>query len=161
MRETRIAIEGKAWSDRTSAVRDTAEGSKSRTITGAIKGLFREAVKVLMRRNEAEPPPARRRSGETEGDFRRLARQIVRTVSKVGAAARGRYAALRGDAKPVQASAARENTISIPAEFFYGDPDWNVFDIANPLYDHGDSFDDGSDFDSGFDTESEHLSPGF
>jgi hypothetical protein len=110
-----------------------------------------------MRRDEAEPPPARRRSGETEGDFRKLARQIVRAVSTVGAAAQGRYAALR-DAKPVQPEAA--NRISIPAEFLYADPDWNVFDIANPLYDHGDSFDDGSNFDSGFDTIGEHLSPG-
>jgi hypothetical protein len=112
-----------------------------------------------MRRDEDEPQPqARRRSGETEGDFRKLARQIVRAVSKVGAAARGRYAALR-DAKPVQPEAA--NTISVPAEFLYADPDWNVFDIANPLYDHGGGFDDSSDFDSRFDTKHEHLSPGF
>ncbi len=43
----------------------------------AIKGLFRDAVKALTRRDEDEPPPRRRR-GETEGEFRRLARNAAR-----------------------------------------------------------------------------------
>jgi hypothetical protein len=118
-----------------------------------INGLFRE-VKTMLRRAAAAPQPRqRRRRGETEGEFRRLARKLVRAVSKVGAAARGRYAVLR-DAPPVPATPA--STISIPAEFFSADPDWSVFDITNPFYDHGDSFDDGS----GFDATSEYLSPG-
>lgn len=122
-----------------------------------IKGLFRE-VKTMLRRAAAAPQPRqRRRKGETEGDFRRLARKLVRAVSKIGAAARGRYAALR-DASPVPATPT--STISIPAEFFYADPDWNVFDIASPFYDHGDSFGDSSNFDSPLDTMNEHLSLG-
>ena len=110
-----------------------------------------------MRRNEAEPPPARRRSGETEGDLRKLARQIVRAVSKVGAAARGRYAALcNGPAAP----ATPTSGITVPAEFMYADSDWNTFDISNPLYDHSNGFENDGSFDSRFDTVNEYLSPG-
>jgi hypothetical protein len=117
---------------------------------------------VLHRAEDEPPPQARRRSGETEGEFRKLARKLLPAVFKGGAAARGRFAALQ-DAKPVPATpaTARADTISIPEEYLYADPDWNVFDITNPLYDHGDSFDDGSSFNSGFDTTHEHLSPGF
>jgi hypothetical protein len=63
--------------DRTSAVRDTAEGNKHRTITGAIKGLFRTAVRAITRRDEDEPQP-RRRSGETGKAFAMAARATLR-----------------------------------------------------------------------------------
>jgi hypothetical protein len=142
------------------AARRFGGGRTAGRAAAIIKGLFREAKAMLRRADVTPQPKQRKRTGETEGDFRKLARQIVRAVSKVGATARGRYAALR-EAKPVQATTARESTISVPAEFFYADPGWNVFDIANPLHDHGDSFDDSSNFDSAFDARSEHLSPGF
>ena len=45
----------------------------------AIKGLFREAVKAVTRHAEDEKPaPQRRRRGETEGEFRKLARNLSR-----------------------------------------------------------------------------------
>ena len=47
----------------------------AQTITGAIKNLFRAAVKAMLRRAEASPQPKRSRKGETEGEFRRLARR--------------------------------------------------------------------------------------
>jgi hypothetical protein len=56
--------------------------------------------------------------------------------------------------------AMRADTISIPAEFLYADPDWNVFDVTNPLYDHGGGFENDGSFDSRFDTVNEYLSPG-
>lgn len=74
-----------------------------------------------------------------------------------GVAARGRFALLR-DAPSVPATPA--NTISIPAEFVYAHPDWNVFDISNPLHDHGGGFENDEGFDSKSDTINEYLSPG-
>ncbi len=72
-------------------------------------------------------------------------------------AARGCYAVLRSvPAVPTTPTSA----ISTPAEFLYADPDWNVFDIANPLHDHGGGFENDGSFDSGFDTVNEYLSPG-
>ena len=64
---------------------------------GAIKGLFRAAVKAVTHRAEDEPPPpARRRGGETGKGFVRAWRAVLhRAAMKTGAAARGRYAALR------------------------------------------------------------------
>jgi hypothetical protein len=79
-----IAIEGASENGSTSAVGDMAEGSKSRTITGAIKGLFSGAAKTLTRPDEEEPAPPRRRSGDTEKGFgiaaRNLVRRLVRTM---------------------------------------------------------------------------------
>lgn len=74
-------IEGESGneSDSTFAVRATAEGSKHRTITGAIKGLFRDAVKALLQKDEDDPrPKPGRRRGETEGEFRRMMRYLAR-----------------------------------------------------------------------------------
>jgi hypothetical protein len=132
-------------------------GSKNHTtIGGVIRGLFRDAIKAVTCPNPKPKP--KRRTGETDKGFVAVCRTMLHRLAKTGAAARGRYAALQ-PAPKAQASAARENTISIPAEFFYADPADCVFDIANPLYDHGDSFDDSSDFYSAFDTEQNYLSP--
>jgi hypothetical protein len=80
----------------TSAVRDTAEGSKNRTIAGAIKGLFRKVAKAITHdKDEPRPEARRRRNGETEGGFRKLARKIARQLTTARTAAHGRYAALR------------------------------------------------------------------
>lgn len=57
-------ITGASANDSTSAVRDTAEGSKNRTIAGAIKGLFRKAAKAGTFRPAGTPrPKTRRRKG--------------------------------------------------------------------------------------------------
>jgi len=95
----------------TSAVRDTAEGSKNRTIAGTIKGLFRKVAKAITHDDaEPAPEPRRRRSGETEGEFRKLVRQITHHIAAAGATARGRYAALR----PVKAAPAASITAVDP-----------------------------------------------
>lgn len=57
-----------------------ARGSKNRTVE---TGWFRAAVKAITRREADEPEmKTRRRSGETDGDFRKLARKLVTTVTK-------------------------------------------------------------------------------
>ena len=56
----------------TPAARDTAGGSKNRTMPGAIKGLFRGACKALTRRLAGAPAPVRRRRRGEAG--RRLRR---------------------------------------------------------------------------------------
>ena len=60
--------------------RDSTGPSNNRTIPGAIAKLFRAAVATITGRDQDEPQPEarRRRSGETEGQFRRLARHLWR-----------------------------------------------------------------------------------
>lgn len=62
----------------TAADRDSAP-IQSRTIREAVKAMFRAAVEALTRGGEdEEQPEPRRKSGETEGEFRRLARALWR-----------------------------------------------------------------------------------
>jgi hypothetical protein len=85
-----IEIESASANDSTLAVRDTARGSKSQTIAGIIKALFKAAADVFARRDpDAPKPEAKRRSrGESESG----GSPAIRHASKP--AARGRYAAL-------------------------------------------------------------------
>lgn len=56
-----------------------ADRNTGATIGGAIRNLFRAAVKAVLRRSEPEPQPkTRRRKGETQSEFRRLARRCSR-----------------------------------------------------------------------------------
>jgi hypothetical protein len=79
-----ISTEGTGANDRTCAVsvRDTAQGSKNqttnRTGAGAIKALFRDAIKALTRRADDEPQPRRSRRGETDRAFVMAAKAIAR-----------------------------------------------------------------------------------
>lgn len=68
---------GASENDRTSAVRDTAAGSKNRAIYGAITVLFREAARSVAHRS-VELHHSDRRRGETEGDFKRTMRCFSR-----------------------------------------------------------------------------------
>ena len=81
---TAIGDESASENGSTSAVRDMAEGSKDRTIAGAIKGLFSDAAKILMRPDDEELPSPRRRGGDTEKGFgiaaRNFVRRLVRTI---------------------------------------------------------------------------------
>jgi hypothetical protein len=43
--------------------------------------LFRAAAKAITRGDDGEPPPPRKRSGETEGDFRKFARKVSRRLN--------------------------------------------------------------------------------
>jgi len=75
-------VEAASANDDTRAVADTARGSKQEIRAGsggAIRRLFRQAVKVLTDRPAATPKKSRRRSGDGRNrQFRRLARKIMR-----------------------------------------------------------------------------------
>jgi hypothetical protein len=80
--------EGASANDDSHAVRDTAGRSKNRTTKGSIKAQFREAGQVVTRPvdDEAEAS-SRRRRGETEGNFVKLAHKLsgrlqVRTIRR-------------------------------------------------------------------------------
>jgi hypothetical protein len=100
----------------TSADRASAEGSKNRTIPGAIKRLFRAVANALTwRDDEAHEPRRRRRSGETEGELRK---PLVHPDPADAPAARGRYAALQ----PAKAEkAAREADPYVGAHAYLSD----------------------------------------
>jgi hypothetical protein len=83
--------------------------SKNRTIGGAVKALFKDAVKALLRPDEDAPEqePHRRR-GETEGEFKRLARYLWRRFNarqgfRLRAAIARRYAPIEPQAHAVAA----------------------------------------------------------
>jgi hypothetical protein len=88
-------IETTSASGRTSPVSDIGEGSKKRTIAGAIKALFKAAVKAVTQREEAPQPETRRGAGEKDG--RGFARVNYDHCSRNSGkpSARGHYAALR------------------------------------------------------------------
>jgi hypothetical protein len=88
----------------TSAVRDTAGGSRNRT---TIKGLFKAALKAITQRDDDAPQPRTRRRGEKEGGGPILMRLFPRPAGRP--AARGRYATLRaGAATPHLAQGGHE-----------------------------------------------------
>jgi hypothetical protein len=70
--------EGVSENETSPADRDFAGPSKNRTISGAIRGVFRAAVKAITRRDEDESPRPRRRSGETDKAFIMAARATFR-----------------------------------------------------------------------------------
>lgn len=99
------------------AGRGLAGSSKNRTIPGAIKGLFRAAVKAVTRRAEDEPQPqARRRSGETEKGFiMAVRRRYDRLLETHRAVARGGTGKAFGEAAKEALLAA-----PIPEDFARG-----------------------------------------
>jgi hypothetical protein len=118
--------------------------------------VIRAAFKAMTCRSSNPLPKPRRRRGETD---KGIVATCLTMLHKTAAAARGPYAALQ-PAPKVQDSAARENTISVPTEFFYVDPDWNMFDIANPLYDHGDNAGNNDHwYEEDFSAKQDHFYP--
>ena len=111
-----IENERSSENDRTSAVRFTAEGSGNRKIAGAIKALFKDAVKALTGRDDDEPQPDTRRhkSGETEKGFGMAANAITRVA----------------DTTPPDAYAAATGTL-------FATLDW-----LNPFHNKADNFPD-------------------
>ena len=94
-------IEITSASDSTSAVRDTVEGSKNRTI----KGLFKAAIKAITQRDDDAPQPSKRRRGEKEGGGPIMMRLFARPAGRP--AARGRYAKLQAGAAAQKFAARR------------------------------------------------------
>jgi hypothetical protein len=73
----------------------------------AINGLFRDAVKALTHRDDDAPEPKPRKSGETEGGFRRLARNVdVRRSFKARATITSRYITIGPEAATATAASA-------------------------------------------------------
>jgi hypothetical protein len=144
-----IGNESASENGSTSPVRDTGEGSKNRPILGAIKGLFRDAVKALTRHEDEERPDPRRRRGETEGDFRKLARKIAR-----------RFDARKQFRKVAKNRAHRRVRTLILSPEEWGAPDahlTNTLDLVN-LWNNDMS--GSSDYGGGFDASRDHISPG-
>jgi hypothetical protein len=74
-------ITGANANEASPADRDFAGPSKNRTTGGAIKGLFRAAIKAITQPAEDHPLPARRRRrGETGRAFSRVARVALRRI---------------------------------------------------------------------------------
>lgn len=66
--------------------RDSTGLSKNRTISGAIKGLFKSAAQALLRSGDAPEPKPRRKSGETEKGFGLAATAMLRRAAGIPAA---------------------------------------------------------------------------
>jgi hypothetical protein len=75
--------------DGSRSVRNTGRRSENRTIPGAVRELFRGAVKAITRRAEDDPPqpPRRRGGGDTRTLFPVAARTILRHTARVPAQA--------------------------------------------------------------------------
>ena len=112
-------IEVTSASDRTSADRASAEGSKNRTTS--IKGLFKAAIKAITHRDDDAPQPSKRRRGEKEGGGPLLMRLFVRPAGRP--AARGRYAKLQAGAA-AQNSGASEQEAQAALLYLANTLDW-------------------------------------
>jgi hypothetical protein len=92
-------------------------------LRGAIKSLFRAAVKAVLRRIESTPQPKqRRRKGETEGEFRRLARRCSRRTDmrqqfKQRASITSRFLAIPADVFAMATAHLADTLISLADEF--------------------------------------------
>jgi hypothetical protein len=107
---------------------------------------------ITVHAEEAPQPRARRRRGETEGDFRKLAKAIVRQfdAGKLRQRFRKRSKWLAG---------RRSRTIRLPPEAWGPDDAHltNTLDLQR-LW-NSDAGMEGSDFSNGYDTQSDRLSP--
>jgi hypothetical protein len=112
---------------------------------GAIKGLFREAVKAITRQAKDEAPAPRRRRGETEGDFRKLARKLSR-----------HYHDMRQDFRQRASITSRFLTIPADAYAFATAYLSSTFDQLNQL---NDEIDLGDEYGENLDANSQRISP--
>jgi hypothetical protein len=124
-----IATSAESANDKTPASGGAAGGTGARSSAGAIKGLFRNAVKAVTARTDDEPPPPRRRSDETDKAFRMAAVHIMRRV------------------------------IRLPVEAYFAATDYlrDVLDWMNPY--GQDEMDDSAELDGSLDTKQNHFSP--
>jgi hypothetical protein len=130
-RKNRNNRSGASANDKTRASSGAAGETGARSTSGAIKQLFREAVKVLTGRAEDEPQPQarRRRSGETDKAFGIAAVDLVRRVARL----------------PVEAYVTATGYLR------------DVLDWMNP-YGHEDSA-DNSELDDALDTKQNLFAP--
>jgi hypothetical protein len=112
---------------------------------GAIKGLFREAVKAITRQAKDEAPAPRRRRGETEGEFRKLARNLSR-----------HYHDMRQDFRQRASITSRFLTIPADAYAFATAYLSGAFDQLTQI---NDGIDPGGDYGESFDANSKHIFP--
>jgi hypothetical protein len=125
------------------AVSEVARGIEESITKDAIKGLFRTAAKAVSRdEGEEKPEPRRRRSGETDGDFVRLARKLSRRFD-----ARRSFKAHAG-------ITSRYNTIGAEAfapatGYLFATLDW-----LNPFHNEADNL---ADISNSFDNSHTHF----
>jgi hypothetical protein len=148
-----IAAESASETETSRSVRDTGRRSESQTIRAAIKALFRSVVKAITAPAEGAPQPrVRRRRGETEGAFRKLAKAIVRQFDarKLRQRFRKRSKWLAG---------RRTRTIRLPPEAWGPEDAYltNTLDLQR-LW-NSDAGMDGGDCNAGYDTHADRLSP--
>ncbi len=135
---------------RTSAIRDMAEGSKPRTISAAIKGLFKDVVKAITHHADDEFPSPRRRSDETEGEFKRMARYLWRRFE-----ARGQFK-----------EAGKERAVRTVRTIILSPEEWDVSDahLTNTLdllHQWNDDMANDTDYGVGFDSNQNYIYPHF
>jgi MobA/MobL family protein len=115
-------------------------------ILGAITGMFREAVKAITKRDDHKAPkPQRRRRGETEGEFRKLARNLSR-----------HYHDMRADFRQRASITSRFLTIPLEAYARAGDYLSDTLDQLNRFDNDGDA----NNFDEHYDINQSYPSPG-
>lgn len=116
-------------------------------MSGTIKGLFRAAAKILTHGDQDEAPsPRRRRRGETEGEFRKLARKL----------------ALRFDMRKQFEKVAKVRTVRRVRTIILSPEEWGAPDahLTNPLDQlHLWNNDAVGDYDGVSDTIQNHIPP--
>jgi hypothetical protein len=151
-------IEGASETDSTCAVRDTAQGSQNRTIAGAVKALFRDAVQALLGRDHAEdePQPEGRgkKDGERDSGMMQFARRFARRLETT--AQRAANMEMRDDFREVRAEvthpAEAEDIFEAPGAYL-SDP----HDCASPFFSTDAVFAGG--FDDSFVPTEDYYSP--
>jgi hypothetical protein len=115
-----------------------------------IKGLFREAKAMLRRADAAPQPKQRKRAGETEGDFRKLARKLAR-----------RFDVRQQFGKVAKARAVRLVRTIILSPEEWGAPDAHHNNAFDQLHQSNNDIAGDLFHDRGFDAGHNHISPGF
>jgi hypothetical protein len=110
--------------------------TNARTISAAIKALFKDAAKVVMRRDPGTPKPEAKRKSRDEGDGSPVIRQQPQHTGKP--AARGRYAVLQNK--------AHHADLEIPPEFFDEGPQWDWWQYQQMFQQDDWNNDGGFDF---------------
>jgi hypothetical protein len=107
-------------------------GQSRRTIAGAIRGLFKTAVKAVTQREEAPQPETRRRAGEKDGRGFARVNYDHRYQNSGKPSARGHYTALR---------AVRTTAAKLRRRFSRAANDATAPDIAEEVFNSITGFD--------------------
>jgi hypothetical protein len=135
--------EGASANDKTRVTGGTARGTGVRGTAGKLSAAWK-SVAVTATRRRMPPQPRRRRSGDTDGEFRKLARKFS-----------GRFADMRQDFKARAAITGRSITIDPQA---YEAAALSLSDTFAQLNLLNDDTGSDSDFNEGFDNNENGIS---